>query len=69
MHGDRGLEITFMELQDFQQHIATKCCEEGHERQGGHQRPHHVTAVRMKNESEPDFGVITDHALGLVLGS
>ena len=61
MHGDRGLEITFVELQDLQQHIATKSREEGHECQGRHQCPHHMTAVGMKNKGEPDFGVVADH--------
>ena len=72
MHGDRRLEITFVELQDFQQYIAAKSGEEGHECQSRHQCLHHMTTVGMKNKSKPDFGVVTDHNrawfLGLVLG-
>lgn len=49
MHSDRGLEITFVELQDFKQHIATNGSEDGHERQGRHQCPHYMAAVGMKN--------------------
>jgi len=61
MHGDRGLEITFVELQDFQQDVAEKSREDGHEGKGRHQCPHHMTTVGMKNKSEPDFGVVADH--------